>query len=107
MPRRANSTPLDRFEKAPQPVPVRRDAVTLPVWRGQGKACGFKALTSLVFRFRSSHHLAATSHANFENIRSTSNFMILVSLIDLKSLGRACSGWCRDFKSAALGQTPT
>ena len=28
--------------------------------------------------------------------------MILVPLIDLKSLRRVRSGWCRDFKSAAL-----
>jgi hypothetical protein len=38
----------------------------------------------LVLGFRSSHHFAATPHANFGNMRNTSNFMILVPC--LKSL---------------------
>jgi len=36
----------------------------------------------------------------------TNNLMILVPLIDLKSLGRTCGLWCRDFRSAVLATMP-
>ena len=52
--------------------------------------------------FRSSSNVAAISETNFEKIKGTSNHMILVPLIDLKSLRRVCGRWCRDFKTAAL-----
>src|SRR5688500_1672099 len=57
---------------------------------------------ALVPSFRSSSYFAATSEANFEKKKGTSNYMILVPLIDLKSLTRVCSRWCKDFKSAPL-----
>src|SRR5688500_13199775 len=57
---------------------------------------------ALVPSFRSSSYFEPTSEANFEKKKGTSNYMILVPLIDLKSLTRVCSRWCRDFKSAAL-----
>src|SRR5687767_7625815 len=59
---------------------------------------------ALVPSFRSSSNAAATSETNFEKKKGTSNYMILVPLIDLKSLTRGCSRRCRDFKSAALAR---
>jgi hypothetical protein len=56
----------------------------------------------LVLRFRSSHHFAATSHANFGNIRSTSNFMILVRFMNLKFLQWTRRETGRNFKFTAL-----
>ena len=41
--------------------------------------------------FRSSSYRTATSETNFEKQKGTSNYMILVPLIDLKSLTRVCS----------------
>ena len=52
--------------------------------------------------FRSSCYIPATSETNFEKTKGTSNHMILVPLVDLKSLTGSCGKWCRDFKSAAL-----
>ena len=55
----------------------------------------------LVLRFRSSHHFAATSCANFGNIRSTSNFMILVRFMNLKFLRWTRSETGTNFKFTA------
>ena len=57
---------------------------------------------ALVLRFRSSHHLSAGSHANFRNIRSTSNFMILVRFMNLKFLRWTRRETGRNFKFTAL-----
>jgi hypothetical protein len=70
--------------------------VTMLRGRGQFKA-GWRVL-----RFRSSHHFAATSHANFGNIRSTSNFMILVRFMNLKFLRWTRRETGRNFKFTAL-----
>jgi hypothetical protein len=45
--------------------------------------------------------MTAVSVANFRSIRGTGMIFILVPLIDLKFLDRACSTRCRNFKSAA------
>jgi hypothetical protein len=59
---------------------------------------------TLVLHFRSSHHLAATSHANFGNIRSTSNLTILVRFMNLKFPRWTRGKTGRNFKFTALVQ---
>jgi glutaminase len=53
----------------------------------------------LVHRFRSSHHFATSSGANFGIKMCTSKSMILVRFLDLKFLWRACRTSDRNFKS--------
>jgi flagellar L-ring protein FlgH len=62
----------------------------------------FLTTARLVLRFGSSHHLAATSHANFGNIRSTSNFMVLVRFMNLKFLRWTRRETGRNVKFTAL-----
>src|SRR5437763_4984093 len=60
-------------------------------------------MAGLVLRFRSSHHIAAHSHANFGIIRSTSKLMILVRFYGFEVPTELAASSDRNFKSTALG----
>jgi peptide/nickel transport system substrate-binding protein len=59
-------------------------------------------LAALVPTFRSSCSIAAPAFTNFGKSRALANLLILVPLIDLKSLKGARRLRCRDFRSAVL-----
>src|SRR4029077_18417395 len=59
-------------------------------------------LAGLVPTFRSSCSIAAPAFTNFGKSRALANLLILVPLIDLKSLKGTRRLRCRDFRSAVL-----
>src|SRR5271167_1196797 len=66
----------------------------------------FMTFARLVPTFRSSRSVSAPPFCELRKAMVTNNLMILVPLIDLKSLGRTCGLWCRDFRSAVLATMP-
>src|SRR5262249_8737418 len=92
-----------RPDAIPRPAACILCRVEGETWRQMLEPAGSRGRKArLVLRFRSSHHIATYSHANFGIIRSTSKFMILVRFYGFEVPTELAASSDGNFKSTAL-----